>query len=357
MRVLLTNDDGIHAPGIRALYDAITGADEPARQGHAEPVRPELPPHPVGGAGTEVWTVAPETVQSATSHGVTFGEPLMARRARLGILGDRTARVEGVAVSGRPADCVKVAVSALWPERYGRGAKPDLVISGMNAGANVGINVIYSGTVAAALEAAFLGIPSIAVSLHLGPGRPLWDIAAAHARRAIDRVIATGLLREGRCININIPRCEAPDAGEAPSYEHEPQTAGRKPAEPGDHDPHAEMPIVVCPMNTHGLIDAYERRVSPAGEAYYWPAGGGLDFHATDPGTDVHELFNRRITVTPLHHDLTDAPGVVEAWREALRGATSPDPLARPKTRGIFTTACASVRVSSAPGADTPSTA
>ncbi|TVQ62006.1 MAG: 5'/3'-nucleotidase SurE [Phycisphaerales bacterium] len=328
MRVLLTNDDGIHAPGIRALYDAITGADHPARATpgpesddstqNAGQKPPILPSDPVGGPGSEVWTVAPETVQSATSHGVTFGEPLMARPARLGILGDRTARVAGVAVSGRPADCVKVAVSALWAEKFGRGTKPDLVISGMNAGANVGINVIYSGTVAAALEAAFLGIPSIAVSLHLGPGRPLWDVAAAHARRAIDRVLDTGLIEPGHCININIPRCEAGEPGDAPAYEHEPQAAGRKPVEPGDHDPYAEMPIVVCPMNTHGLIDAYERRTSPAGEAYYWPAGGGLDFHATDPGTDVHELFARKITVTPLHHDLTAAPEVVARYRDAL---------------------------------------
>ncbi len=331
MRVLLTNDDGIHAPGIRALYDAITGARQPApsprnavsdesiqsRRFNQEK-HPDLPDQPIGGPETEVWTVAPETVQSATSHGVTFGEPVMVRRARLGILGDRTAQVEGVAVGGRPADCVKLAVSALWSERYGPGKKPDLVISGMNAGANVGINVIYSGTVAAALEAAFLGIPSIAVSLHLGPGRPLWHVAAAHARRAIDRVLATGLVQPGRCININIPRCEATEPGATPGDEHEPQSADRHPVAPGDHDPYAQMPIVVCPMNTHGLIDAYERRTSPSGEAYYWPAGGGLDFHATDPGTDVHELFERKITVTPLYHDLTASPEIVRRWQDAL---------------------------------------
>jgi 5'-nucleotidase len=249
-------------------------------------------------------------VQSATSHGVTFHQPLMAKPTRFGSSG-----ADGTAVSGRPADCVKLAVCALWPERFGAGQKPDLVVSGMNSGANVGINVIYSGTVAAALEAAFLGIPSIAVSLHLGPGRPLWDVAASHARRAIDRVLETGLLGPGSCININIPRCEAAETWEGPGYEFGP---GEQRA--GDHDPHAEMPIAVCPMNTHGLIDAYERRASPSGTAYYWPAGGGLDFHVTDPGTDVERLFARCVTVTPLHHDLTAAATAVEAWRSTLGG-------------------------------------
>jgi 5'-nucleotidase len=264
MRVLLTNDDGITARGILALHGVLTGVD------------------PIG----EVFTVAPLTVQSATSHGVTFHEPLMTRAQD---------RPEGVAVDGRPADCVKLALSTLWPERFGAGSRPDLVISGLNAGANCGINVIYSGTVAAAIEAAFLGIPSIAVSLHLGGGRADFTAAAAHARRAITEVLASGPLPPHSCVNINIPRCEA----EAPYASTDP------------------MPLAVCPMNVHGLIDRFERRLSPGGQTYYWSAAGGLDFHETEPGSDVDLLFRRHITVTPLTFDLTDR-GALEDWRRRL---------------------------------------
>ncbi|CAG0961772.1 partial 5'-nucleotidase SurE, partial [Anaerolineae bacterium] len=139
MRILLTNDDGIRAPGIAAMYSAL--------------IDPVFGP-PLG----EVFCVAPLEVQSATSHGVTFNSPLMTRTESIDI---GTPVVKGIAVDGRPADCVKLALSCLWPERFGEGSRPDLVISGMNAGANCGINVIYSGTVAAAIEAAFLGVPSI----------------------------------------------------------------------------------------------------------------------------------------------------------------------------------------------------
>lgn len=250
MRILLTNDDGIHAPGIAAMHRAL------------------LTPEPLG----QVLAVAPLTVQSATSHGVTFHQPLMTRPTRLN---DHNA----VAVDGRPADCTKLALTNLWPERFGQGARPDLVVSGMNAGANCGINVLYSGTVAAALEAAFLGVPSIAVSLHIDRQRPDFDRAARHARNAIDRLLAGGLPARHEALSINIPATEhlADDA-----------------------------PIVVCPMNTHALVDKYERRTSPSGDVYYWAAGHGLDFRGTDAGTDVHELFERRITVTPLGFDLTD---------------------------------------------------
>lgn len=280
MKILLTNDDGINAPGILALHAALTREN------------------PIG----QVFTVAPLTVQSATSHGVTFTEPLMATPFT---------DPEGFAVDGRPADCMKIALSELWPARFGKGTRPDLVISGMNAGANCGINVIYSGTVAAAIEAAFLGIPAIAVSLHLGRGKTLFDAGAAHARRAIDAVLAKGPLDPHACININVPRCEDPEsAGDSPRGE-----AGPDAGQP--HDPHAPMPISACPMNVHGLIDRFERRTSPSGQDYFWPAGGGLDFHGTEPGSDVDLLFKRHITVTPLTFDLT-AHGHLNRWQSRL---------------------------------------
>src|SRR3954467_37880 len=141
MLILLTNDDGIHAPGIVAMYRELVKLGE-------------------------VHVVAPETVQSATGHGITISAPLLTNRVTV------ENGFTGIAVDGRPADCVKLAVAKLLP------GAPDLGGGGLNAGANVGINVIYSGTVAAAIEAAFLGLPSIAVSLHLKPDVPM-DVARA----------------------------------------------------------------------------------------------------------------------------------------------------------------------------------
>jgi 5'-nucleotidase len=283
MRVLLTNDDGIHAPGIEALYNALVDLDGTHGGPFAE----------------TVWPVAPLEVQSATSHGVTFKTPLMVSKEVV------SPTMSGLAVDGRPADCVKLAICSLWPEKFGVGQRPDLVISGMNAGTNVGINVIYSGTVAAAIEAAFLGVPSIAVSLHLGKGTPRFDVAARHARRTLDLLVKGGIvgaapgcvLQPHGCVSVNIPICQV------------------EPLDP----PTPERPkMTVCPMNTHGLVDAYERRVSPGGDVYYWAAGSGLDFRTADAGTDVPHLLKREITITPLKYDLTDH-GMIEAWANALK--------------------------------------
>jgi 5'-nucleotidase len=275
MRILLTNDDGLRAPGIAAMHEALDDF-------HGHFGRP---------LAEEILTVAPLTVQSATSHGVTFYAPLMVTREFLAGSGPDD-RVRGIAVDGRPADCVKLAVTNLWAEHFGPGTRPDLVVSGMNAGANVGINVIYSGTVAAALEAAFLGIPSIAVSLHMGKGVARFDVAARHARRAIEAILAHAPLPPHTCLSVNIPITEE----------------------------ETEMPAIrVCPMNTHGHNDAYERRISPGGDVYYWSKVHGLDFRTTDAGSDVQELFKRHITVTPLYHDLTYR-AALEDWTRKLGG-------------------------------------
>ena len=172
----------------------------------------------------------------------------------------------------------------------------------MNAGANCGINVIYSGTVAAAIEGAFLGIPAIATSLHLGSGRPDFDEGARHAVRAIERILKADLLEAHSCVNVNIPRCEV-QPGEDLNAGQTLEDLGllRAVAERNEQPaPKSEtLPIRVCPMNVHGLVDKYERRQSPSGEMYLWPAGHGLDFHSTDEGTDVAELIEHRcITVT-----------------------------------------------------------
>ncbi len=271
MRILLTNDDGLDAPGIGAMHAQLIGS----------------PAHP--DALGEVFTVAPLRVQSATSHGVTFHSPLMTRATTIN-------NHDGVAVDGRPADCSKLALTNLWPQRYGPGSRPDLVISGMNAGANCGINVLYSGTVAAAIEAAFLGVPAIAVSLHLDRepeadrADPDYDFAARVARRVLDRLLAGGLPGPHEILSINIP------------------ATGRL---------REDAPVVVCPMNTHAMVDRFDERFAPHGERYFWSAGNGLDFHGADEGTDVPELLAGRITVTPLRFDMTDH-AKLRFWRERL---------------------------------------
>ncbi|MFK7959030.1 MAG: 5'/3'-nucleotidase SurE [Phycisphaerales bacterium] len=266
MRILLTNDDGITAPGIRALHAAIQGLGE-------------------------IVTIAPKTVQSATSHGITFNEPMMSQPIRV------SPTMEGTWIDGRPADCVKVAITAMWEERFGPGSRPDLTISGMNAGANVGINVIYSGTVAAAFESAFLGVPAIAVSLHLGDRtRIRYARAGRIARRVIERVLEHPLDPHS-VVNINVPRTESDDA--------------------------PMPPIRVVPMNTAPGVDGYERRESPLGQVYYWAAGGGMKFAHTAEHSDVDILLKRNVTVTPLHFDLTDHARMA-TWAERLETA-APD--------------------------------
>ncbi len=279
MRILLTNDDGIHAPGLRALHDVLVDAE-------GDLGGPLLDPRDTTTRSPRsiVFPIAPLTVQSASGHGVTIHEPLFVREETI------AQGVRGIGVGGRPADCVKLAICDLWPERFGAGSLPDLVVSGMNAGANIGISVLYSGTVAAALEAAFLGVPSIAVSLHLRSSKARFDVAARHARRVIEACIAGGLPRPHECLSVNIPVTERD--GPLP-------------------------PVVVCPTNNHRLVDAYERRESPAGEVYYWPAKRGLEFHATDRGTDVEEIYGGAITVTPLGRDLTDHASM-DRWRERI---------------------------------------
>ncbi len=260
MRILLTNDDGIHAPGFAALHAALEGLGD-------------LVP------------IAPLTVQSATSHGITYHDPLFVDDVAV------AAGFTGTAVDGRPADCVKLAITTLWEERFGAGTKPDLTISGMNSGANIGINVLYSGTVAAAMESAFLGVPSIAVSLLIRDRSAIqWQRAAEHARCFIDRVLEHPMDPHD-VINLNLPKTEDPEA--------------------------PLPPIRVVPMNTAPLAEHYERRDSPAGQRYYWAAGSGLNFAHTAEGSDVEAIFDGAATITPLSFDLTDSDRFA-AWSDRL---------------------------------------
>jgi 5'-nucleotidase len=250
MLILLTNDDGIYAPGLVAMYRELT------RLG-------------------EVHVVAPETVQSGTGHGITLDGPLLTSRVTV------QDTFTGTSVDGRPADCVKLAAAKLLPR------PPDLVVSGINAGANVGINVIYSGTVAAAIEAAFLGLPSVAVSLYLRRDIPTdYARTATFARRTIEQVVAAGL-RGGQVVSVNIPTLRAGD-----------QPTGVK----------------LVRQCIRPWPDTYEERKDPRGRSYFWNSSV-FTLGDVEEDTDVSALRNGYITVTPLHFDLTHYP-MLREWNQ-----------------------------------------
>jgi 5'-nucleotidase len=243
VRILLTNDDGVYAPGLRAL-------------------RKEL--QKLG----DVLVVAPATEQSAVGHSITLLTPLLVQEVL-----DEQNQFMGWAVEGRPADCVKLALLELLPD------PPDLVVSGLNAGSNAGINVLYSGTVAAAIEAAFFQRVSIAVSLEYTKVKPLdFPRAANLARRVVEQIMAHEPAA-GTLFNVNIPSLEkGPVRG-----------------------------IRTAPQNVAPYVETYDRRVDPRGRTYFW-TNPGLNCPDPHPDTDVTTLGEGYITVTPLQFNLTHAP-------------------------------------------------
>jgi 5'-nucleotidase len=250
MLILLTNDDGIQAPGILAMYRELTSLGD-------------------------VMVIAPETAQSATGHGITLSAPLLTSRVSI------ENGFTGIAVDGRPADCVKLAFAQLLPRQ------PDLVVSGINAGANVGINVIYSGTIAAAIEAAFLGTPAIATSLFLRSHVPVdFARAARLSRQTIDQILARGLTA-GQVASINIPALQS------------------------DEPPAGTKIVRQC---TRPWVDTYQRRQDPRGRDYFWNSSV-YKLGDTEADTDVAALRDKFITVTPLQFDLTEH-SLLKQWQE-----------------------------------------
>jgi 5'-nucleotidase len=252
MRILLTNDDGVYAPGLRAMRNALRKLGD-------------------------VTVVGPATEQSGVGHSITLLTPLVVQE----ILDDEQ-KPMGWAVEGRPADCVKLALMELLPER------PDLVVSGLNAGSNAGINVLYSGTVAAAVEGSFFNCTSVAVSLEYTKPKPLdFPRAAGLALRVIERILAQKP-PQGSLYNVNIPSLDkGPIRG-----------------------------IRIVPQNTAPYIETYDRRTDPRGRVYFWTRP---DFACPvpHPDTDVSALEESYITVTPLHFNLTrtDALETMKTWK------------------------------------------
>ncbi len=258
MEILLTNDDGIYAPGLWALHDSLTRHHR-------------------------VTVVAPDRERSAVSHGITLHRPLRAEAVRpAGTAG-------GYAVNGTPADCVKLGILEILE------APPDLVIAGINPGANVGISIHYSGTVSAAREGALYGICSLAVSMNTTNGRVHhYDDAARFVRSLAETAVRQGL-PFGTLLNVNIP----------------------------DRPPAKIAGVRISRQGVALITEYFEKRMDPRNRAYHW-LGGDIQTFDDDLDIDWTALTRDYITVTPIKCDTTDYEtlGALSRWAVAPDSAT-----------------------------------
>ena len=249
MKILISNDDGYRAPGIEALHAALRDI-------------------------AEVEVVAPEHNNSAKSNALTLHQPLYVHPGAPGVR----------YVNGTPADCVHIALTGLL------GYRPDLVVSGINNGANMGDDTIYSGTVGAAMEGYLFGIPAIAFS-QVEKGWSHLDAAARVARELVQQVIAQGLLTRPApfLLNVNIPN---------------------RPYE-------ALGPLQVCRLGRRHAAESVIAQPSPRGDTMYWIGAAGPARDGAD-GTDFHATAQGCIAVTPLQVDLTDHDALGD-WTQTAR--------------------------------------
>ena len=248
MKILLCNDDGVHADGIWALHDIL------ARK-HS------------------VLVVAPDRERTAASHAISLHVPI--RINKISING----RGKAYAVSGTPADCIKLAVTELMTDR------PDLVISGINPGANLGIDINYSGTFAAAKEAAFYGITAMAVSI-AGRQPAYYKEASEFIEKFIDMMTSKGL-PEGTLLNINFP----------------------------DLPMKRLRGVRFCKQHIGQLSESIEKRKDPRDGIYYW-YGSNSQTADEDPDLDAVAVLKNFISITPIKCDMTDYQLVdtLRAW-------------------------------------------
>lgn len=255
MKVLLTNDDGIHAPGLWALYHRFA-------EHH------------------DVTVVAPDRERSAVGHGITLHQPLRAARVAL------NGGCEGYAVNGTPADCIKLGIVEILQKR------PDVVVAGINVGANVGANLNYSGTVAAAKEAALCGTAGIAASIE-GPKADHCEDAAMFIARLSETVYKNGL-PFGTFLNVNMP-----------------------------NRPLKEIAGVRFSRQGVVLLNEYvEKRLDPRNRAYYWQ-GRDMQSFEDDPETDGSALRQNYISITPVTCDMTDyrVLEIIKDWDLGVGGS------------------------------------
>ena len=248
MRILITNDDGINAPGLAILDDIA---------------------HELAGPDGEVWTVAPAFEQSGVAHCISYTHPTMVAE-----LGPRRWAAEG-----SPADCVLAGVHDVLRDNL-----PDLVLSGINRGNNAAENVLYSGTVGGAMEAALQGLPAIALSQYYGPGNLAIDepfqAAAEHGAATVRRLLAAGVWDDGDYrlfYNVNFPPVPA---AEVRGLKVAPQGYRRE------------------------VVFGVEPHMSPSGRRFLWVKGGRQDL-PSGPGTDAAVNLDGWISVTPMRADLT----------------------------------------------------
>lgn len=239
--ILLTNDDGIESKGIKMLYNAL-----------------------VENGNWEIWIVAPDRERSAVGHAITVFDPIPVKKEFIdGIFC-------GYAVDGTPADCVKLAITAIFEK------KPDLLISGINRGANVGKNIIYSGTVSAATEGTIYNVPSIAVSIN-NLKETDYTFAAEFTKKIASLLLDSDGLPEKMLLNINIPDVSAD------------KIRGTK---------------ITC-QSDMVFKDVFIKREDPRGRVYYW-MDGELAEAEEDEKNDYTALKNNYISITPIQHDMTD---------------------------------------------------
>lgn len=235
MLILCTNDDGYLAPGLRVLAEAAASLGE-------------------------VHVVAPDREQSATSHSLTMHLPLRAHRAGDGVH----------SVTGTPTDCVMLAVQSLLPRR------PDFVFSGVNHGMNMGEDVLYSGTVSAAMEATIFGIPAVAISY---AGRDPTQLAEylPLLRTLLGQIMGRGEFPAETLLNVNLPAIP----------------------------PEEVRGVRVTRLGRRVFTDSLTSGLDPSGREYYWIGGGTIEWKAHE-GTDFHAVDHGYVSVTPLHLDLTN---------------------------------------------------
>lgn len=237
MQILLTNDDSIYAKGLAILWSSLS----------------EI---------AEVTVVAPDRERSATGHGITVDQPLRAEKVSL---------FNGTAwaVNGTPADCVKLGVNCLLK------TKPDLVVAGINRGPNLGIDVLYSGTVSGALEGLILGIPAIAVSV-ADYDHPIYNYASYFTKQLAPKVLTTPFCSD-TLFNVNIPSLPAEEI----------------------------KGVQITKLGNRKYLNSIDVRKDPRGRLYYWLGGEVVD-QDDDPDTDVAAVHAKMVSLTPIHINLTN---------------------------------------------------
>ncbi|AEF94210.1 Multifunctional protein surE [Desulfotomaculum nigrificans CO-1-SRB] len=239
MRVLISNDDGIYAEGIGALRKAMEEVAD------------------------EVYVVAPDRERSACGHGITVTRPLRAKVHKF-----KSGHAKGWVVDGTPADCVKLGLEAILDH------KPDLVVSGINLGPNLGTDVLYSGTVSAAFEGVINHVPAVAVSLAAWENLD-YSVAANFMKEFIPKMLAYPL-EPGVLLNINVPR---------------------------DYDGRG---VRITRLARRRYVNVFDKRVDPRGQIYFWMAGEPHNLDEDDLETDAAAVKQGYISITPLNLDLTD---------------------------------------------------